>query len=853
MADIDKALPNEVRKEIEIPGEEEIQEQVIEEAEKEQQSPEAVDIQENEDGSVDINLDPQAATPEGGDEHYANLAEFLPDDVLGRLGSDLSSKYQDYVSSRKDWEKTYTSGLDLLGFKYDNRSEPFAGASGATHPVLAEAVTQFQALAYKELLPADGPVRTQVMGIPTAEKTDQASRVKDFMNYQIMDQMKEYEPEFDSMLFHLPLSGSTFKKVYYDEMEQRAVSKFVPADDLIVPYTATSLDDAEAIIHRVKISENELKKQQVAGFYRDIELGKPTAGESEVEKKERELEGTKKSKEEDIYTILECHVDLDLEGFEDADPQTGEPSGIKIPYIVTLEEGSREILSIKRNYEIGDPLKNKVQYFVHFKFLPGLGFYGFGLIHMIGGLSRTATSALRQLLDAGTLSNLPAGFKQRGIRIRDDAQSIQPGEFRDVDAPGGNLRDSFMMLPFKEPSQTLLALMGTVVQAGQRFASIADMQVGDGNQQAAVGTTVALLERGSRTMSAIHKRIYSALKNEFRLMARVFKLYLPQEYPYDVVGGQRMIKQQDFDDRVDILPVADPNIFSQTQRISLAQTELQLAQSNPQMHNLYNAYRSMYEALGVKNIDSILMKPEQPQPKDPALEHIDALGSKPFQAFPGQNHRSHITAHLNFMSTNLARNNPMVMASLEKNIFEHISLMAQEQVELEFRDEMQQLQQMQMQMQQMQQSPQMMEMQQNPQMMQQMQMQNQQMQMKIQEMNQKIESRKAELVADMMEEFMKEEQKITSQFDNDPIAKLRSRELDLRAQENARKEKEANERMDLDKMKAMMNQQNQDEKLQQNEELAQLRADTSIEKTVLSKTLPSSDSMMPNIEIMRKG
>ena len=834
MADIDKALPNEVRKEFNLPGQEEVEEQLIEETEAQEESLGPVDIQENEDGSVDINLDPEAASPEGGEDHYANLADFLPDDVLGRLGSDLNGKYMDYTSSRKEWEKSYTQGLDLLGFKYDNRTEPFQGASGATHPVLAEAVTQFQALAYKELLPADGPVRTQVMGLPTPEKTQQATRVKDFMNYEIMEKMKEYEPEFDQMLFNLPLAGSAFKKVYYDDMEQRAVSKFVPADDLIVPYTATSLDDAEAIIHRVKISENDLRKQQVAGFYRDIDLGKPTAGESDIEKKERELEGTTKSKEEDVYTILECHVDLDLEGFEDPDPETGEPSGIKIPYIVTLEEGSRDILSIKRNYEVGDPLKKKIQYFVHFKFLPGLGFYGFGLIHMIGGLSRTATSALRQLLDAGTLSNLPAGFKQRGIRIRDDAQSIQPGEFRDVDAPGGNLKDSFMMLPFKEPSQTLLSLMGVVVNAGQRFASIADLQVGDGNQQAAVGTTVALLERGSRTMSAIHKRIYSALKNEFRIMARVFKLYLPQEYPYDVVGGQRMIKQQDFDDRVDILPVADPNIFSQTQRISLAQTELQLAQSNPQIHNLYQAYRNMYEALGVKNIDSVLIKPMQPTPKDPALEHIDALGSKPFQAFPGQDHRSHITAHLNFMATNMARNNPMVMASLEKNIFEHISLMAQEQVELEFKDEMQQLQMMQMQAQQ------------NPQM-------AQQIQMQVMQMTQKIEARKAQLVADMMEEFMKEEQKITSQFDNDPIAKLRSRELDLRAQENARKEKEANERMDLDKMKAMMNQSNQEEKLEQNEELAKLRADTSIEKTILGKTLPSSDSMMPNVAIMRKG
>jgi hypothetical protein len=845
MADIDKALPNEVRKEFEIPGEEEVQETLVEEIEAQEQSPEGIEIEENEDGSVDINLDPSAASPEGGDEHYSNLAEFLPDDVLGKLASDLSSKYQEYVSSRKDWEKTYTQGLDLLGFKYDNRTEPFSGASGATHPVLAEAVTQFQSLAYKELLPADGPVRTQVMGLSTPEKTQQAARVKDFMNYQIMDQMKEYEPEFDSMLFHLPLSGSTFKKVYYDDIQERAVSKFVPADDLIVPYTATSLDDAEAIIHRVKVSENDLRKQQVAGFYKDIDIGKPSDQESEIDKKERELEGTSKSQNEDVYTLLECHIDLDLEGFEDMDPETGEPTGIKVPYLVTLEENSREILSIKRNYEIGDAKKNKIQYFVHFKFLPGLGFYGFGLIHMIGGLSRTATSALRQLLDAGTLSNLPAGFKMRGIRIRDDAQSIQPGEFRDVDAPGGNLRDSFMMLPFKEPSQTLLQLMGVVVTAGQRFASIADLQVGDGNQQAAVGTTVALLERGSRTMSAIHKRIYSALKNEFRLMARVFKLYLPQEYPYDVVGGQRMIMQSDFDDRVDILPVADPNIFSQTQRISLAQTELQLAQSNPQMHNMYAAYRNIYEALGVKNIDAVLVKPQQPMPKDPALEHIDALGGAQFQAFPGQDHRSHITSHLNFMATNIARNNPMVMASLEKNIFEHISLMSQEQVEIEFRDEMQQLQQMQMQAQQMGQ--------QNPQM-------AQQMQMQIQQMTQKIEARKAQLIADMMEEFMNEEQKITSQFDNDPIAKLRSRELDLRAQENARKEQESKDRMSLDKMKAMMNQSNQEDKLEQNEELANLRADTSIEKTILSKTIPSADSMMknqgnmmPKVSVFRSG
>ncbi len=827
MADkVDKSLTQSPRGSIELPSQEEVQEAVVETQEAVEQAPGPVEVNEQEDGSVEIDFDPNAASPEGGDEHYANLAEFLPDEVLGEIGSDLAQKYQDYQMGRKEWERSYTQGLDLLGFKYDMRTEPFQGASGATHPVLAEAVTQFQALAYKELLPADGPVRTQVIGAPNEAKTQQAQRVEDFMNYELMEKMKDYEPDFDQLLFYLPLAGSAFKKVYYDELAQKATSKFVPADDLIVPYTATSLDDAEAIIHRVKVSKNDLRKQQVNGFYLDIELGTPGDTEDDVEKKERELEGQRKTQDDDIYTLLECHVDLDIEGFEDADPETGEPSGIKIPYIVTIDNSTRKVLSIRRNYEIGDIKKSKIPYFTHFKFLPGLGFYGFGLIHMIGGLSRTATAALRQLLDAGTLSNLPAGFKMRGIRIRDDAQSIQPGEFRDVDAPGGNLKDSFMMLPFKEPSATLLNLMGIVVQAGQRFASIADLQVGDGNQQAAVGTTVALLERGSRTMSAIHKRIYSSLKQEFKLLARVFKLYLPPEYPYDVVGGQRMVKQTDFDDRVDILPVADPNIFSQTQRISLAQTELQLAQSNPQMHNLYAAYRHMYEALGVKNIDEILVKPQPPAPMDPALENIMALSGKPFNAFPGQDHRAHITSHLNFMATNMAQNNPMIMAAMEKNIMEHISLMSQEQIEVEFQDEIPQMQQMAM-----------------------MAQANPQVAEQLRQLTLRIEARKAVLIAEMMEEFLKEEREVTSGFGNDPIAKLRARELDLRAQDNERKKVEGQERINLDKMKAMMNQQNQEDKLEQNEDLAKLRANTSIEKTVLSKSIPNVDKMMPSVEI----
>jgi hypothetical protein len=811
MAEIDKSLPNIIDNL--TPGEVEV-EQIANSVE---ELPAGVtEITENEDGSADINFDP-SKNLNGQVEFGGNLAEVIDEQELGVLGSELSQNYEDYKNSRADWEQAYTQGLDLLGFKYEQRTEPFQGASGATHPVLAEAVTQFQALAYKELLPAGGPVRTQIVGLSTPEIEQQSSRVSEFMNYQIMDVMQEYESDFDQMLFYLPLSGSTFKKVYYNETLGRAVSEFVQAQDIVVPYSATSLDEADAVIHVIKTSANDLRKQQVSGFYRDIDLipSDESTNADDIKDKERSLEGVTKGNPEEIFTLLECHVNLDLEGFEDKDA-SGEPTGIKLPYIVTIEEGSKEILSIRRNYIENDPKKQKVNYFVHFKFLPGLGFYGFGLIQMIGGLSRTATSALRQLLDAGTLSNLPAGFKQRGIRIRDDAQSIQPGEWRDVDAPGGNLRDAFMTLPYKEPSQTLLALMGVVVQAGQRFASIADMQVGDGNQQAAVGTTVALLERGSRVMSAIHKRLYASMKQEFKLLAKVFALYLPPEYPYDVVGGQKTIKQTDFDQKVDIIPVADPNIFSQTQRISIAQTELQLAMSNPQIHNMYEIYRSMYEALGIKDIDKILMRPEQPQPKDPALEHIDALAGKQFQAFPGQDHRAHMTAHLNFMATNMARNAPVIMASLEKNCFEHISLMSQEQVEIEFQREIQQLQQMQ----------------QNPQA-----MQDPQMQIQVKMLNEKIESRKAVLIAEMMEEFMNEEKKITSQFDNDPIAKLKSRELDLMAQENARKQQESKDRINLDKMKTMMNQSTDTQKLQQNEDLAKLRASTSLEKTILSAQL----------------
>ena len=771
-----------------------------------------IEVKPTEDGGVEIDFDPQAMAMEIGDPN-ANLAEMLDDSILDELGSELIGDYEDYKSSRDDWEQSYIKGLDLLGFKYEDRTEPFQGASGATHPVLAEAVTQFQASAYKELLPASGPVRTRIMGKHTKEKEDQAERVKEFMNYQLMCEMPEYEPEFDQMLFNLPLAGSTFKKVYYDSVIGRCVSKFVPAEDLVVPYNSSSLEEAESIIHVIKMNANELRKLQVSGFYKDIDLGTPAYTESEVTEEKQDLSGESTTNKDEIFTLLECHVELDLDGFQDMG-EDGEPTGIKLPYIVTVEESSGEVLSIKKNYADGDPLKKRRDYFVHFKFLPGLGFYGFGLIHMIGGLSRTATAALRQLLDAGTLSNLPAGFKMRGIRVRDEAQPLQPGEFRDVDAPGGDLNSAFMPLPYKGPNQTLLQLMGVVVNAGQRFASIADMQVGDGNQSAAVGTTVALLERGSRVMSAIHKRLYAAMKKEFMLIGGVFAVYLPPVYPYDVVGGERQIKQKDFDAIVDIIPVADRNIFSQTQRVTMAQTQLQMALSNPRIHNLYNAYRDMYEALGVKNIDSLLPPPAPPKPMDPSVEHMMALAQKPFKAFPGQDHTAHMKAHLSFMGTQLARTNPNILAAVQKNILEHISLMAQEQVQLEFKEEIAQVQQMTAQMQQLGG--------QNPQM--------KQISMQIKKTSDEIEARKAVLIAETTAEYLEEEKKVLNQIDNDPLLRLKADEVQIRAREEQRKRDADEEKSNIDRLRLIQNRDIAEQKLDENDKHQKLRAAVSLAK-----------------------
>jgi len=643
-----------------------------------------IEMTPEEDGGVTIDFDPSDQRGES-DDFYANLAEEMPDRELSRIAGELLHEFDANKASRQEWEDAYANGLDLLGFNYEERTQPFRGASGVTHPLLAEAATQFQAQAFNELLPASGPVRTSIMGSETNDKQRQSQRVKQFMNYYITDVMEEYTPELDQMLFYLPLAGSTFKKVYYDETLGRAVAKFIPAENLVVPYETSDLETCPNITQVLRMSLNDLRKKQVAGFYLDIPVIPAQEESDQITSEIDRIDGTSRSQIDYDCTILECHVDLDLEGYEDLD-EDGEPTGIKIPYVVTLSQDNGQVLSIRRNYREDDELKRKIQYFVHYKFLPGFGFYGLGLIHTIGGLSRTATAALRQLIDAGTLSNLPAGFKARGLRIRDDDDPLQPGEFRDVDAPGGAIRDSLMPLPFKGPDQTLFQLLGFVVDAGQRFATITDMKVGDGNQQAAVGTTIAMLEQGSRVMSAVHKRLHYAMRIEFKLLARVMGESLPEEYPYTIEGEDASVKASDFDDRVDIIPVSDPNVFSQAQRIALAQTKLQLAGAAPELHNMYEVYRDMYDALGVRDTDRIMKRAveEEPTPKDPAQENIDVMDMVPLKVFEGQEHQSHIMAHLIFGASPMVGSMPALAMELQKHVMEHVKVAAREQAAVQF-------------------------------------------------------------------------------------------------------------------------------------------------------------------------
>ena len=639
-----------------------------------------VEIIEEDNGDVTVDFEPGFDSDDMGDEFGDNLAEYLSDTELSRISSDLASEFDSNKASRQEWEDTYSNGLELLGFSYSDRTQPFRGASGVTHPLLAEAATQFQAQAFNELLPSSGPVRTVVLGKDTRDKQDQAHRVKQFMNYYITNVMEDYTPDMDQMLFYLPLAGSTFKKVYFDEAMGRIVSKFVPAEQLVVPYETSDLDSCPNITQVVRMSLNDLRKMQVGGFYLDIPVTPVQQELGTVESEIDRISGFEASQIDYDCTLLESHVDLDLEGYEDLDDE-GEPTGIKLPYIVTISQDNGQVLAVRRNYLEDDELRKKIQYFVHYKFLPGFGFYGLGLIHTIGGLARSATSSLRQLIDAGTLSNLPAGFKARGLRIRDDDEPLQPGEFRDVDAPGGAIRDSLMPLPFKGPDQTLFQLLGFVVQAGQRFATITDMKVGDGNQDAAVGTTIAMLEQGSRVMSAVHKRLHYAMRQEFKILARVMGESLPAEYPYSVAGADQTVMATDFDDRVDIIPVSNPNAFSQSQRILLAQTKLQLATQAPDMHNMHEVFRDMYEALGVTDVDRIMkaVPDEEARPLDPAQENINALDNVPLQAFAGQNHQAHMMAHLVFGASPMVGQLPPVALSLQKHIMEHVKIGSEEQ------------------------------------------------------------------------------------------------------------------------------------------------------------------------------
>jgi len=726
-----------------------------------------------------------------------NLAEVLDEKVLQNISSELRQAFEDDKASRKDWEDTYKKGLDLLGFKYTERSQPFQGASSVTHPMLSEAITQFQAQAYKEMLPSGGPVNTQILGNVTRQKEEQAQRIKDYMNYQITYEMEEYDPDMDSLLFYLPLSGSAFKKVYYDDALGRAVSKFVSSDDLYVPYQTTDFPSCERVTHAIKRTKNEVRKMQVAGMYRDVDLS-VLDNETALQEEEAKIAGVKKSYHDEDYQLLEIHVDLNIEGIDSDD-------GIKVPYIVTIDEGSSNVLSIYRNYDEQDERKRKRQYFVHYKFLPGFSFYGFGLIHMLGGLSRTATAALRQLLDAGTLSNLPAGFKARGLRVADDDSPLQPGEFRDVDAPGGSLREGLLPLPYKEPSQTLFQLLGFCVEAGSRFAAIADQKIGDAAQAGApVGTTMALMERGARVMSAIHKRLHYAQKIEFKLLARIFSESLGPQYPYELGGDQiRGLKQDDFTSDIDIIPVSDPNIFSMAQRVTLAQTQLQLAQADPDAHNMYEAYRRMYQALGVKDIDMLLPVPSEPQPMDPGTENAAALNGQSLVAFRGQNQMAHVDAHRAMMSSFLVKTNPQVMAILQSHIMDHVSIQAREEVEEESREEMDQIAS--------QYGGQIPE----------------ELQLQLQE---QIESQVSEKVAEMTDQMVAEEAAALEESNQDPLVNLKQQEISLRAQDIERKAMVDEANIGLDQEKLRQTAKIAQDRIDSQEDIAQLRANVNLSK-----------------------
>ena len=804
-----------------------------------------------EDGTMLVGMPPPPMMDMGQD-FYANLAEVIDSGDLGSIYSDCMSDYQDDRSSRKEWEDQYREGLEFLGMKFEERSEPFEGASGIIHPLLAESVTQFQAQAYKEMLPPGGPVKAQVVGMMTPNTDLQAARVQEFMNYQITQVMKEYDPETDQMLFYLPLSGSAFRKVHFDQTLDRPVSRFIPSEKLIVPYGASSIDSATRITHLIDMSINDVKKMQEAGFYKKSSVSyidNPSYGDDGIDEEIDELQGVKPSggSGSDECEILEMHVELDIPGFEDINAQ-GEETGIKLPYIVTLLPKQSTVLSIRRNYNQQDPARRRVDYFVHYKFLPGVGFYGFGLTHMIGGLSRGATSILRQLIDAGTLSNLPAGFKARGIRIRDDDVPLQPGEFRDMDAPGGSLREALMPLPFKEPSPTLLNLLGMLVDAGRRFASIGDMQVGDGNPEAPVGTTIALLEKGSRVMSAIHKRLHYSQRIEFNLLAGLFRDYLPPQYPYMTANGDQSVKQADFDDRIDILPVSDPNIFSMSQRVMLSQEMLKMVQSNPEIHGpmgIYNAYKRMYEAMGVQQVDQILPPPPpppEPQPIAAAIENGGFTTMQPAVPFPDQNHQAHIAIHMAFYNSGICQANPQMQGIVQGHVYGHIDLMARQQAQQD--PEIMQMQQQMQQMQQMQppqgmpgmpgMPPQGMPPQGMPPQPGQPPQQNPQMQQMQQQMQAMLENKVAQITAELVSQIAPS---FEMQKPDDPLVELRREELEIKAADVERKAEEAEKRFGLDQERLDTQKELSEERIDTQTDIADMKNETAQDRLNLQREI----------------
>ena len=641
-----------------------------------------VEIILEEDGGVTVEMGEDDAQEV---DFYSNLADIIDPDALAQISLDVASMFDADKSSRSDWEEQYAKGLDLLGLRMEERTQPFRGASAATHPMITEAIIQFQAQAFKELMPAGGPVRTQIMGKETVDKYQQSSRVQDFMNYQITSVMEEYTPEFDQQLFYTGYGGSTFKKVYYDYQLGRMVSKLCLADDVYIPYNGSSVvSQCPRLTHRIAMDSNEYNKRALAGEYIDTPVStyEMPSNPSQIKEAVDRLTGIQPANDVGEVFLLEQMVDLDLLGFEDLD-ENDEATGIKLPYVVTMLEDSLKVVGIRRNWKQNDELRRRRNYFVHYVLVEGPGAYGLGFVHLIGGLAKASTSALRQLIDAGTLSNLPAGFKAKGARIADNSDPIQPGEWRDIDAGGAELSASLMPLPYKEPSQVLFSLLGFLVDSGKRLSSTADMQIGDGNQYAQVGTTLALLERGSMVMSSIHKRMHYAQTLEFKLLFEGFGEYLPDEYPYDVPGASRRIKKSDFNSMVSVQPVADPNIFSSAQRIQLAQMQLQLAQSAPQMHNMYEAYYRMYAALNIRDIDGVLLAQNTNMPRDPASENSDVLNTMKLKAFAGQQHDAHIASHLMMGMSPLLQASPDAARELQKHVLDHVRLKSEEDVEAE--------------------------------------------------------------------------------------------------------------------------------------------------------------------------